>query len=176
MDRSQLDAVSPFLANLPERGIEAFCAMSRLEHFAPGAVLFSEGAPHPDFHLMLAGHVRLDMNVPPRGRMPLLTVGPGDILAWSALVSRGVMTTSAVALDAVQTAAIDGVQLRRLCDEQPETGYVLMRELAAALSRRLVATRLQLLDLFASHEPATSSRPAGEHPKTSRGGLHEGND
>jgi CRP-like cAMP-binding protein len=142
-----------FLRGLPASVVTELAAMSRERVYPAGAVLFSEGAFHSEFHIVVAGHVRLDMAVPQRGRIPLLTVGPGDILAWSALLAQGRMTATGTALEPVRTAAFDADQLRRHCETNPQLGYHLMKQLAAALSRRLLATRLQLLDLFAGHVP-----------------------
>lgn len=116
--------------------------------YMPGAVLFVEGGTHFDFHIVAKGHVRLEMLVPQRGRIPILTAGPGDVLAWSSVLGNSVMTSSAIALESVLTLAFDGRQLKQLCDADRDFGFEFMRFLAQALSRRLLATRLQLLDLF----------------------------
>lgn len=145
-------------------GIPSLLTLAQPRTYHPGATLFSEGDRNFDFHLILEGHVRLEMSVPVRGRIPLLTVGVGDLLAWSALLAQGRMTTSAIALDNVWTAAFDGPQLQQLCEQQPQIGYHVMKRLANCLSRRLLATRLQLLDLFEEHEPMPDLRPASYVP------------
>jgi CRP/FNR family transcriptional regulator, cyclic AMP receptor protein len=147
---------SEFVRGLPSDLLAAIEESAREEVFPPGASLFAEGSNHADFHIVLEGHVRLEMTAPRRGRISLLTLGPGDMLAWSALLSDGTMTAAAVALDCVRTASLPGEKLRRLCEEQPIFGYHLMKQLAVALSRRLLATRLQLMDLVAEHEPAAA--------------------
>lgn len=144
-----------FAGGIPSPLLPALLHLAQPRRFSPGAILFKEGDHSLDFHLILDGHVRLDMSVPVRGRIPLLTVGPGDVLAWSALLAKGRMTTSAIAMDPVWTASFDGPQLQQLCEDQPEFGYYVMKQLANALSRRLLATRLQLLDLFGDHAPLT---------------------
>ncbi len=150
---------SEFLRAIPGPLIARLESLAQMRVFQPGAVLFVEGNSHPDFHVVASGHVRLDMLVPRRGRVPILTVGPGDVLAWSALVGNSIMTSTAVALEAVKTVALPGDQLRQLCEAEHEVGYHIMRQLASALSRRLLATRLQLLDLFGEHVPALEFTP-----------------
>lgn len=157
MEVSDIDRQTQFLKGIPPQWHASILELAQNRTFPPGAVLFTEGCLHPDFHLVMEGHVRLEMAVPNRGRVPLLTVGPGDVLAWSALLSHGRMTTSAVALEKVSTVAFDGSRLQQLCELHPEIGFQIMRQLAASLSRRLLATRLQLLDLFAGHEPLLDS-------------------
>lgn len=149
------DAVgeSDFLRGLPQRSLERVSERLSSRRYDPGATLFEEGARHDELHIVASGHVRLDMRVPGKGRIPILTAGPGDVLAWSAVISNQVMTSSAAALERVETASISGAELRNLCEADHELGYHVMRQLAAALSRRLVATRLQLLDLFEGHVP-----------------------
>ncbi len=58
------------------------------------------------------------------------------------------MTTTAIAQDAVQLIEMSGPDLAEACETDHEVGYQLMKRLAAALSLRLLATRMQLLDLF----------------------------
>lgn len=146
-----------FLRWIPAYLVMRLDQMSRTRIYSPGEVLFTEGQEHPDFHVVVEGDVRLEMLVSGRGRVPILTAGPGDILAWSALLGRPVMTATAVALTAVKTVSVAGNELRSLCETEHELGYHVMRQLAAALSKRLVATRLQLLDLFAQHEPSPTT-------------------
>ena len=93
------------------------------------------------------------MCVPARGCVRLLTVGAGELLAWSALLGRGEMTATATADEDTQVIAIPAPKLLDICESYPEVGYHLMRRLAHALSRRLLATRLQMLDLFSIEPP-----------------------
>lgn len=140
-----------FLQHMPAESLTEILKLGQQRHFEPASVIFREGTIHQYFHILVEGHVRLDMTVPGRGRMPILTTGPGDVLAWSALVAEGMMTSTAVALEKVATLAFDGTLLRHLCSDRPEIGYHVMKQVARSLSKRLVSTRLQLLDLFSPH-------------------------
>lgn len=155
---------SEFCRNLPAAALSRLEPLAQERRYPPGSVLFTEGTVHGDFHVVLEGHVRLDMVVPGRGRIPILTVGPGEVLAWSALLGSGTMTCTGQALDPVRTVAFPGSQLRLLCDTEEQLGYQVMRQLALALSRRLLATRLQLLDLFADHVPALAEATTSSWP------------
>ena len=150
-----------FLDALPASIRGELDQIASLKDFPPGAVLFQEGAEHDDIYLVLSGRVRLEMFVRDRGRLPLMTVGPGDLLGWSPLFASHAMTATAVALEPVHTLAFDGQDLRGLCETHHEVGYHVMRQLVLELSARLLATRLQLLDLFLDQRPipATSIDP-----------------
>jgi CRP/FNR family cyclic AMP-dependent transcriptional regulator len=124
------------------------------KHFAAGAVIFQEGLEHDHIYVVLEGSVRLEMFVEGRGRLPLMTAGPGNVIGWSPLFVGHPMTATAIALEPVHTVSFDGQELRTLCEANHELGYHVMRQLALTLSERLLATRLQLLDLFLEHQPA----------------------
>jgi CRP/FNR family cyclic AMP-dependent transcriptional regulator len=146
---SLLDVVSccEFLRGMPGDLVVRLGHIAHVRDYLAGTLLFIEGIAHPEFHVIVEGQVQLDMHVPQRGRVPILSVGPGEILAWSALLGNSVMTTTATALKDVRTVAFRADQLLDLCAKEHEAGYHIMRQLATALSHRLLATRLQLLDL-----------------------------
>jgi CRP-like cAMP-binding protein len=143
-------------AGLAEEMVEELAAISAVAEFTAftaGATIFREGDPNPFLYLIERGRVGLDMHVPGRGRVRILSVGAGEMLAWSAVLGRGVMTVSAEALEDTRAIAASGPQLLQICGANHELGYQLMQRMAGALAQRLVATRLQLLDLFA--EPSS---------------------
>ena len=158
MSRLELIRQSDFLRGIPAELEVRLEEIAKSRNYAVGEVLFSEGAAHHHFSVISKGHVRLEMFVPGRGRVAILTAGPGEVLAWSALVGNSVMTATAIPLDAVQTVDFPGQDLQRLCETNHEIGYHIMRQLATSLSRRLLATRLQMLDLFANQTPILDLR------------------
>jgi CRP-like cAMP-binding protein len=68
------------------------------------------------------------------------------------------MTASAVVVDDTEVIVAPTDKLRELSETNREFGFHLMRQMAGALSKRLIATRLQLLDLFADAPPTISAR------------------
>ena len=137
----------PFGAELPQASLDRLAEIGELHEFKLGSLLFREGNESRQCFLILEGHVALEMYVPGRGQVRILTLGPGDLLAWSALFG-GRMTTSALSLESTRLIAVPADRLEMLCRENPEFGYHWMRAVAIAMSQRLLATRLQLLDLF----------------------------
>ena len=61
------------------------------------------------------------------------------------------MSCSARCIDDVKLVAISGTDLDAMMEADSRFGYEFMRMMATALTKRLIATRLQLLDLFAHH-------------------------
>lgn len=142
-----------FASGWAEEILEELAAISRVVDFPAGATLFTQGSKHPDLYLICSGRVALDMHVPARGSVRILTLGQGELLAWSALIGDGHMTAKATSLDPVHLIAIDGLALLALCQRRPDIGFQVMQQLSWSLAHRLTATRLQLLDLLAHQTP-----------------------
>lgn len=137
-----------FFSGLPDHALAALASLAEERSFAAGSVIFREGAPCREIHVIESGRVALEMRVPGRGSIRILTAGPGELLGWSPLLSAGVMTATAIALEPTTALAFSGTRLRELCESQAEIGRLVMEKTAISVSERLIATRLQLLDLF----------------------------
>lgn len=138
-----------FASQLPTAVLERLAAIARVVEWNEDALVFREGEHQDDLYVISSGHIALEMNVPGRGLTRILTVRSGELLAWSALLGDSRMTATAVVTEPTQAIAISGSSLRTLCLTDHEVGYHVMTQVASALSQRLLATRLQLLDLFA---------------------------
>ena len=143
---------SQFSVAMSASTLARFAELAELRCYSAGQIVFREGSVNQEFFIIDRGRVALEMNVPARGDVRILTLGPGDLLAWSAVIGEGRMTASAIALSDVEVIAASAPALQALCKSDPEFASQLMHGVAIALSKRLIATRLQLLDLFA-HEP-----------------------
>lgn len=123
-------------------------------HEPAGAILFKEGAAADALWVVCSGSVALDIQVPGRGSVRVLTLGPRDMLGWSALVGDGSMTTTATVTEDAQLLRLPALKLKELCIADHTLGYAVMGNIARALANRLRGTRLQLLDLYAETESA----------------------
>lgn len=124
-------------------------AIARFRKFSCGEYLFREGQSRNELYIVLEGKVDLLMTVPGRGSQRILTVGTGELLAWSAVVGSGTMTCDAIAATNCSLVYFDAKELRGLFKAEPELGFQFMQWLATGITTRLTATRLQMLDLFA---------------------------
>jgi CRP-like cAMP-binding protein len=151
---------STFAADFSPDIVDSLAASARWKYLAAGSVLFREGQQSDAFYVVHRGHVALEMCLPARGCTALLTLGPGEVVAWSALLGDGRMTASAIASDDVELIEFSGIELLARCEADPVFGYRIMRRMSEALARRLLATRLQLLDLFQADaiSPGTGAR------------------
>jgi CRP/FNR family transcriptional regulator, cyclic AMP receptor protein len=138
-----------FSADLPDEMVRTLATISQTRVFPAGTILFEEGAPNHELYLVWSGRVALDMHIPGHGNVRLLCLGPGDMVAWSAVLEEGEMTASAVATENTEVVALPADKLLAACERDHHLGYEVMRRMARQLARRLLATRLQLLELTA---------------------------
>jgi CRP-like cAMP-binding protein len=82
----------------------------------------------------------------------ILTVEPGDIVGWSALVPPHRATSVGIAIEPVTLIEFPGERLRQLLREDYPLAASVYPRVMQAMSRRLAATRLQQLDLFARED------------------------
>ena len=81
--------------------------------------------------------------------MLLGTVDAGEILGWSWLLPPYQWKFNARAMESIRAIALDGKCLRTKCEENHDLGYELLKRFAQVIEKRLEATRLQLLDVYA---------------------------
>lgn len=155
-----LIADHPFFGDLANDDIDLIAGCGRNVVFEPGAFVFKEGDEATHFHLIRDGDVRLEIHAP-QGPLAIQTLHGGDILGWSWLVPPHTKRFDARVLTRTRAVAMDGVCLRRKCDEDPRLGYELLQRFAHIIGERLQATRLQLLNLYGE----APTRAEGEGPR-----------
>ncbi|MCK7527490.1 MAG: cyclic nucleotide-binding domain-containing protein [Ignavibacteriales bacterium] len=124
-----------------------------MRHVRAGEVLFREGGAEDYLYIVVEGRVALDMFIPHQGKVRIYTAEPWDVFGWSSVIPIvRKRTAGAVAVVEGSVIAIHSEKLRQVCDEDHDLGYVVMRRLANIVASRLLVTRLQMLDMFASLE------------------------
>jgi CRP-like cAMP-binding protein len=126
-------------------------SIAKIFKFEPGQVIFHEGDKEDYLYVVLEGRVAIEISIPGRGRMRILTADAMDEVGWSAVtpVVRQ-RTAGARAVLPSRLVAFDATELRKMCEEDHDFGYYVMRRLANLVAGRLLTTRLQLLDMFAN--------------------------
>lgn len=132
--------------------------LGRIERAPAGQVLLREGEHTEDVSIVMSGRVALRMLVPERGMVTILTVEPGDVLGWSALLPPHRATCHAFAIEDTELLALRGEDLRAMLRADHALAANVYPRVLQAVARRLAATRVQLLDLFAK-EPSSEVNP-----------------
>jgi len=161
MDVQQIEQILMelrFTAELSNEDQRKLAGISRLQEYSKGATVFTEGSDHKDIYVIRSGRAEICMSIPARGCLPVLTLEAGDLVGWSSILKLGEMTATVVAMEDTQMVAIDAADLRELCEQDHDIGYQIMQRIATALSQRLVASRLQVLDMYGDINSFNSSQ------------------
>lgn len=119
--------------------------------FPAGAVVLREGADTPFLGFLERGRIALRLRVPERGEaLTIVTIEPGEMLGWSAVVEPFRASVDAVATEPTELLAVDAAALREALAAEPELAAGLLPLVLESLSSRLTASWSQLLDLFAT--------------------------
>jgi CRP/FNR family cyclic AMP-dependent transcriptional regulator len=138
-----------FGAGLSHHARARLSETARLMRYPASVVLLREGDETGMFAILTLGRVALRMRVPERGPVTILTVEPGDVVGWSALVPPHRSTSTAVTMEASSLIVFEPRPLRELLERDLPLAATLYPRLMEAIGRRLGATRQQLLDLYA---------------------------
>jgi len=141
-----------FASGLSEQAQTRLAELGRRFTAEPGTELFREGETSDTFGILVHGRVALRTLVPERGDITILTVEPGDVYLWSAIVPPFRASSSGTAIEPIEAILFEGAALRAALRDECELAAALYPRILVAVARRLYATRLQMLDLFATQQ------------------------
>lgn len=138
----------PFIKDLDEAYVKQIVGCASNVVYKENEIIFREGDHAKKFYLIRQGKAALEINGREKGNVRILTVGPGQILGWSWIVSPYKWHFEAHALEEIRAIALDGECLRNKCEEDPKLGYEMLKRFSQILESRLQTTRMQLLDVY----------------------------
>jgi CRP-like cAMP-binding protein len=133
--------------------------IARIERAPAGQVLLREGEHTEYVTIIMSGRIALRMLVPERGMVTILTVEPGDVVGWSALLPPHRATCHAFAIEDSVLLRLNGEDLRAMLRADHALAANVYPRVLQAVARRLAATRFQLLDLFAKEPVSPEVHP-----------------
>jgi CRP-like cAMP-binding protein len=138
-----------FGSDLAPETQERLAKLGELQDFEAEEVVLREGEDATEMGILISGRLALRTLVPERGPVTILSVEPGDIFGWSAVLPDVKAQSTVVATEKSQALVIEGTKLREALKADHALAASLYPRVLQAVARRLRATRLQLLDLFA---------------------------
>jgi CRP-like cAMP-binding protein len=138
-----------FGSDLSPQTQERLARLGVVREFAADSIVLHEGDDATPMGILISGRLALRTLVPERGPVTILSVEPGDIFGWSALLAGTQAQSTVVATEKSRALVIEGAPLRAALKEDHALAASLYPRVLQAVARRLRATRLQLLDLFA---------------------------
>lgn len=148
----------PWFFDLKPKQLESLVAISQLNQYAEGEELFSEGERADGIHIVLDGQFQIEMVIPSRGQFRVFVAETLDVLGWSSLtpvVRQRIATVRAIVPSRV--ISMDGEKLRKLCEEDHDLGYIIMKRVANVVASHFLTTRLQLMNQIVDLSKDTSA-------------------
>ena len=127
--------------------------------YQTGQTIFGQGEGADYLYFIIDGRVSIQFK-PEDG--PVLTVAnleEGGVFGWSSALGSACYTSSAVCMDESLFVRIAGDNLKKLCQEHPETGILILNRLAGVIAQRLRGTHEQVVALL--HQGLNQNEPGG---------------
>jgi CRP/FNR family transcriptional regulator, cyclic AMP receptor protein len=148
-------AEHPFFKGIEARHLQLLVGCASNVRFNAGEFLFREGEDANTFYVVRFGRVSVEVYNPQKGGITIQTLGEGDILGWSWLISPYQWHFDARASELTRAIALDGKCLRGKFENDRDFGYELLKRFSGIMASRLEATRVQLLDVYGSNDGKT---------------------
>jgi len=127
------------LSDLEPKHLKKLLPLAHEASFKAGEIIFREGDRSRNLHLIVSGEIALET-----AGTRVQTLHTGEAMGWSALMAGSRTHFQARAITPVATVAFSGDSLQAACDQDPEIGYALMKNLLELVTERLDATRMQM--------------------------------
>jgi CRP-like cAMP-binding protein len=111
-------------------------------------VIFKQGDRADFLYFVLEGQVSIQFNPDDGPVLCVAELNEGDVFGWSAALSSECYTSSAVCTDRGVFIRMEGQELRKLCQEHPETGILILNRLAGVIAQRLRGTHEKVVELL----------------------------
>jgi CRP-like cAMP-binding protein len=128
-------------SELSDDELEKILPFCREEAYKKDGIMFREGDKADTFYILQEGQISIQYVICPQPDgcqdARILLDQPGDFMGWSSLVKPGRMTASGYCLTDVRLLAIDSKKLKDLIEQDSHMGFVIMKELAGSINKRL---------------------------------------
>jgi CRP/FNR family transcriptional regulator, cyclic AMP receptor protein len=111
-------------------------------------LIFEQGDLAEFLYIVVEGEVIVSFKPDDGPAITVARIQPGGVVGWSAALGSRMYTSGAYCTGDTRLLRIRGTDLRKLCEQYPETGIILLDRLAAVIAQRLTSTHDQVLALL----------------------------
>ena len=145
----------PFFGPFNDEQLKAIAKIADEEKADKDVELFQECQPADTFYLLLEGSIELSYKSQeeyhPKTSKEFYVgeINAGEVFAISALIVPYALNATGRTTQPSRYVKIDATALRKMLDEDPAMGYVIMQQVTKAIMERLAYTRVQLAAAWA---------------------------
>lgn len=104
--------------------------------YQAGAVLYDAGDKADDIYIIVSGKIEHALEPGVNARRPVQILGAGDVFGWAALLNTyPARLAKAVCIEPAEVIRINGDELLRLLESDPDAGDVVMSRFATMITR-----------------------------------------
>lgn len=118
------------------------------ETFGSEEIIFPQGGLADRLFILVSGEVAIRFKPHDGEELVVTVISPGEVFGWSAALGRESYTSCACATTTSEAISIRGSDLRRLCQEHPQTGVVILERLAGVIAQRLRNTHEHVIEML----------------------------
>ncbi|MDA8123843.1 MAG: cyclic nucleotide-binding domain-containing protein [Deltaproteobacteria bacterium] len=139
-----------FFKGFSDAQLARLVTTAKEEIFEAGVPMYKNGDPARALFMIEEGKAILTMDSylgphKPPLQVTVDVITKGESQGWSAVVAPYLYTLGALCIDRVKAIALDALALRKLMDDDPALGYLVMTATAKVISNRLNHTRIILV-------------------------------
>jgi toluene monooxygenase system ferredoxin subunit len=128
-------------AGITNKSLAGITALAKKEEFSAGSALYNFGDPADDFFVLESGRVEFligrDERLSPAGFM----LRKGEVFGWAALLENQPQRIArATCLEQSRLLRINGKQALQVFENDPASGYLVMRRLSSLIARYLTSS------------------------------------
>jgi CRP-like cAMP-binding protein len=137
-----------FFQGLSSADRKRILASFRAEDHRAGEVFFQQDQPADRLYLLVSGRVEIRFKPYDGEALTVSIIEAGGVFGWSAALGRSSYTSGAVCTADGRCLSIRGPDLRRICEDHPATGVILLERLAEVIALRLTSTHVHVMELL----------------------------
>lgn len=140
--------LSSAFENLNEDQLELVGPLFVPRHEPAGTVLFDQGDPAECIYVVIKGEVHINYKPEDGPSLIVARIRPTGVVGWSAALGNPNYTSAAYCADDSSMLCIRGEELRKLYEENPEIGEIILEHLAVMIAERLRNTHSHVIALL----------------------------
>ncbi len=142
--------MSSVFQGVPEEDLQLLVPLCQEKMAIKDALVLKQGEPARFLYLVDEGRIGIQMNLErpdgsSTGPKAVASIGPREAFGWSALVQPYRSTLSATAVEMSRLIALEGSTLLEHLGRHPNTGYLVMVNVASLIAELLAETREALV-------------------------------
>jgi CRP-like cAMP-binding protein len=116
--------------------------------FYANSMLFEQGDPAEFLYIVVQGEVVVNFKPDDGPPLTVARVRRNGVVGWSAALGSRTYTSGAQCTEYSQLLRVRGYDLRKLCEQHPDTGMLLLDRLATVIAQRLRNTHEKVVALL----------------------------